>query len=288
NVSSLMSFGIQNNFEAKVLGKATDSTEAEVRIIKLVNNLSVSSAYDFAADSLNFSPVRVTGGIPIVEKLDLNFNLTLVPYALDNNNRRINTFNIDNGGSLFRLTAANISFNYSFSNKTFEGRGIREDASERLVNNNLRNGGRPDDLFGTSPDFGDGTFDDFEAEETNVNLDKERYNFKIPWNLRLAYTMTYSNAQRQNEITSHSVMFSGDFNISPRWQIGGSSGYDLKNNEFTFTQLRFQRDLESWNFSFNWVPFSPRTSWYFFIGIKANVFQDIKWDKRNEPDQTLR
>ena len=50
-------------------------------------------------------------------------------------------------------------------------------------------------------------------------------------------------------------MFSGDIELSPRWKVGGSSGYDFKNQGFTLTQLRFERDLKSFTMRFNWTPF---------------------------------
>ena len=113
------------------------------------------------------------------------------------------------------------------------------------------------------------------------------YNYSIPWNLRLAYAVNYSNGQRQDEISSHSLMFSGDIEVSPKWSIGASSGYDFKNQGFSYTQLRFARDLLSWRMNFSWVPFSSRASWNFFIGIKSNLLKDLKYEKRLQPDQTL-
>ncbi|HNU60371.1 MAG TPA: LPS-assembly protein LptD, partial [Aquaticitalea sp.] len=98
----------------------------------------------------------------------------------------------------------------------------------------------------------------------------------------------YANASRQNEISSNSLMFSGDIEISPRWSVGASSGYDFKNHGFTYTQLRFERDLLSWRMNFSWIPFSTRTSWNFFIGIKSNLLKDLKYDQRRRPDQNLR
>ena len=113
------------------------------------------------------------------------------------------------------------------------------------------------------------------------------YNYKLPWSLRLAYAVNYSNTRRQNEISSHSIMFSGDIELSPRWSIGASSGYDLKDNGFTYTQLRFERDLESWRMNFSWIPFSNRSSWNFFIGIRSSILKDIKYEKRKQPDKQL-
>ena len=114
------------------------------------------------------------------------------------------------------------------------------------------------------------------------------YNFSIPWDLRLAYTMTYQNTARQNKITSQSIMISSNIEFSPKWKVGFSSGYDFKNNGITLTQFRFQRDLESWRLSFNWTPIgSINTSWYMFIGIKSSLLSDIKYEKRREPDKRL-
>jgi hypothetical protein len=106
--------------------------------------------------------------------------------------------------------------------------------------------------------------------------------------MRLAYTITYGNSQRQNEISSQSLMVSSNMELAPRWTVGVSSGYDFKNKGVTLTQFRFQRDLESWQMSFNWTPIgSINTAWYFFIGIKSSVLSDIKYDKRRESDKRL-
>ncbi len=280
--SSSIGFSVSNNIEMKV--KSKDTTATEAKKIVLLNNLNISTSYNIAGDSLKLSPLSITGNVPIIQnKLDINFNAQLDPYALDNNNRRIDVWNIDNGGSLFRLTRASANFGYSFSSKDFEKGKVNEDP---LDNQNFRNEGRPDNLFGGVTDFGEARsyVDD---DNKDKNTDQKDYSYKMPWNLRISYNVNYSNNARQNEISSHSVMFSGDVELAPRWSVGVSSGYDLRNPGFTFTNLRFQRDLESWRMSFNWIPFSERTSWNFFIGIKSSVLSDIKWDKRREPDRQL-
>ena len=82
-------------------------------------------------------------------------------------------------------------------------------------------------------------------------------------------------------------MFSGDLELTPKWQVGVSSGYDFKNAGFTYTQLKFSRDLDSWRLNFNWVPFGDRQSYFFFIGIKSAMLSDLKYDKHNQPDKRL-
>ncbi|WP_271424528.1 putative LPS assembly protein LptD [Aequorivita sinensis] len=280
--SSSIGMSLSNTFEAKVRDR--DTTSIEPKKVILLNNLNFSTAYNLAGDSLQWSPVQFSGNIPIIPKLDLNFSGTLDPYALDNNNNKIDVFNIDNGGSLFRLTNANISINYSFSSRDFQSKTRNTD---KIENETFRNGGRPDDLFGDAANIYDGRIydnDDDDTDKTNVDW----YNYKIPWDMRFAYTITYGNARRQNEISSQSFMMSTNLELAPRWTVGVSSGYDFKNKGVTLTQFRFQRDLESWQMSFNWTPIgSINTAWYFFIGIKSSMLSDIKYDKRRESDKRL-
>src|SRR5690606_7137358 len=139
--SSNIGIGLSNTFEAKVRDR--DTTKLEPKKITLLNNLNFNTAYNLAGDSLQWSPLAFSGSIPIVPRLDFNFSGALDPYALDNNNRKIDVFNIDNGGSLFRLTNANVSINYSFSSKDFDKK-IK--SYDRIEDETFRNGGRPDDL----------------------------------------------------------------------------------------------------------------------------------------------
>ena len=279
--SSSVGLSLNNNLEAKVRDK--DSTATEAKKIFLLNSLNFSTNYNVAGDSLNWSPVRVSGGTQLFDnKMSVNFGATLDPYALDNNNRKIDNFNINNGGSLFRLTSANLTMSYSLSSDTFDTNNSDDSAAR---DESIKSGGRADDLFGKSQDFSNQQIND--KRDASKAKASDLYSYKIPWSLRLAYAVNYNNSRRQNEIASHSLMFSGDIELSPRWSVGASSGYDLKNNGFTYTQLRFERDLESWRMNFSWIPFSNRTSWNFFIGIRSSILKDIKYEKRKQPDRRL-
>ena len=278
NFSSSMGLSVSNNLEAKVRDR--DSTATEPKKIILLNNLNFSTSYNFAGDSLKWSPVRMSGSTQLFKnKMSINFNATLDPYALDNNNRRIDKFNIDNGGSLFRLSSASLNASWTLASKKADDKSNKKDKG---INENVRSGGRADDLFGISEDFSNPQFS--KTNESENETPSDLYNYTIPWNLRIAYAVNYSNSRRQNEISSHSLMFSGDLELSPKWSIGASSGYDLKNAGFTYTQLRFERDLLSWRMNFSWIPFSSRSSWNFFIGIKSSILQDLKYEKRRQPD----
>ena len=281
NYSSSISLSLNNNIEAKVVDKESD--EDELKKIKIFNNLNFSTSYNLALDSLNLSPIRMTGGTQLLKnKLNLNFGATFDAYALDDNNRRINKFNLNNGGGLFRVTSANLTFNYSLNSSENKKESKKE---ESMIDESLRNGGRDDDLFGIAMDTASQAFNLQDEEEDEIINDL--YKYKIPWSLRLAYAINYNNIFNQNEISSHSLMFSGNVDLSPKWNAGISSGYDFKNNGITYTQLRFERDLLSWRMNFSWIPFSANKQWNFFIGIKSGMLSDIKYDKRRQRDKIL-
>jgi len=279
NMSNNIGFTLSNTFEAKVTDK--DSTKTEPKKIMLLNNLNFSTSYDITADSLRWAPMRVSGGTQILkQKMNINFAATLDPYAINNSGQRINTWNIDNGGSLFRMTSANLTINYAFASSDGEG--------EKKNKQGERNGGRGDDLFGTNTDLSDRRDSQFDDSGDNENVVSEFFKYKLPWDMNLAYALTYSNNRREQKITGNSLMVSMNTDLTPKWKIGVSTGYDFVQKGVTFTQFRFERDLLSWRMDFNWVPFGDNAYWGFFIGIKSGVLSDIKWDKRSLPDRTLR
>ena len=270
NYASSVALSLNNNVEAKVVDK--ESEENELKKVVILNNLNFSTSYNLAADSLRLSPVRMNGGTQLFKnKMNVNFGATFDPYALDENNNRIDKFQINDGGGLFRLTSANLTFNYAFSSDNSDKDSER---SQAAIDESVRNGGRDDDLFGRAMDTSTEEFSKVDKEKKEKVPDN-LYNYKIPWSLRMAYAVNYNNTVGQNEISSHSLMFSGDIELSPKWSAGISSGYDFKNQGITYTQLRFERDLLSWRMNFSWIPFSTNKSWNFFIGIKSGMLSDI-------------
>ena len=290
NLSNSMSIGLSNNFEAKVRNDK-DSTSNELKKVVLLNNFNISTAHNFAADSLRWTPIRMGSGFSLLkDKMSINFGATFDPYALNENNIRINTYNILNGGGLLRLTSANINMNYSITSNELKGKEKENNEEDNEGNSQSYNmiestssGGRDDDLFGRAEDFSDRRMN---AENNKPVPKYPSYRTEIPWDLTFAYSLTYNNNRRQRDFTNNSLMFSGNIELTPKWQVGLSSGYDFKGKGFTYTQLRFNRDLNSWRLNFSWVPFSDRSSWNFFIGIKSGLLSDIKYEKQSLPNRT--
>ena len=282
-MSNMLNFSLGNNLEAKV--RDDESPTGESKKIMLLNSFNISSNYNMSSDSLKLAPVRLSGSTTFFQnKMQVNFGTTLDPYAIDNSGRRIDVLNINNGGSLFRMTSANLNLNYSLSSEDplFGGKSETDNAHDQ----NVMNGGRADDLFGQAVDLADrrqSMFDEEAKDEEDEPL--QLYNSVIPWDLTVAYSLTYGNNARNADITNNSLMVSGNVTLSPGWRAGFSSGYDFKNKGVTYTQLRFERDLKSWRMDFSWVPTGYYKQWTFFIGIKSSVLQDIKYEKRNTADR---
>ncbi|MEY2867776.1 MAG: hypothetical protein RIR01_176, partial [Bacteroidota bacterium] len=281
--SNILGISVSNTFEAKVTD--SDTTKTEPKKVMLLNNLNFSTSYNLDADgvtTLAWSPVRVSTGAQFFEnKLNANLAATLDPYAIDNSGQRINKYNIENGGSLFRMTSANITLNYALSSKDKDNKKDKSKESQTT-----RNGGREDDLFGTATDLNDNRKSMFDgSEEEGEDTISEFFRSKIPWDMTFAYSFTYSNNNRENKISGNSLMISANTDLTSKWKVGISTGYDFVQKGVTYTQLRFERDLASWRMSFNWTPFGTNANWNFFIGIKSGILSDIKWEKRNYPNR---
>ena len=278
--SSSMSFSLSNTFEAKVRERSKDSIEeAKPKKVMLLNSLNFSSGYDLR--NKRFSPLNMTGGTQLFNNtLGVNFGATFNPYAIDINGRQLEKFNINNGGSLFRFTNANMTLNYTFSSKNFK-KGANTD--------NTASGGRADDLFGAAmnTDLSKPMKGKEEGKDKEKDEKPRLYNAAMPWDLTLAYSLSYANSNRNPMISNNSLMVSGNIDLTPKFRVGMSSGYDFKDKGITYTQFRFERDLNSFRMSFSFSPFGDRNSWHFFIGIKASMLSDLKWEKNKSPDKIL-
>lgn len=285
-VSNIVSFGVNNVLEAKVAPKDPDSDKEDEKIT-ILNNLNFSTSYNIAADSLRWSNVNVSAGTRLFkDKLALNLAASLDPYQVNRTTGlNINKFN----KGLFRIATANLTMNYTISSKDLEK--DKEDDEDNKNNQGNGNQNAPD-VYGAAINPNNR----FLAAQQNVanqsrgnkNQEAKLYQANMPWSLNLAYSGTYvNNGVRNIGVSIHTIGFSGKLDLTPKWNIGFSSGYDILDGAFSYTRLNFSRDLDSWNFNFNWVPFGFNQSYTFFIGVKSSVLSDLKWDKNRPPDRVL-
>ena len=279
-LSNSIGISLNNVLEAKVAPKDPDSDKEDEKIM-ILNNLNFSSSYNIAADSLRWSNVSFSAGTRLFkDKLALNLNGSLDPYQVNENGQKINKFN----PGIFRLTNANMTMNYSITSSDFD-KSKKKDETENKSGNGANN---PPDTMGADIDPTNRFGRQNAKSEKNEPVETELYKAKIPWTLNLVYSANYTNnGILPGTVGIHTVGFSGDITLTPKWKIGYSSGYDIKNGAFSFSRFNFSRDLDSWQFNFNWVPFGANSSYTFFIGIKSSMLADLKWDKNKPPDRRL-
>lgn len=277
---SAIGIAVNNVLEAKVAPKDPDSDEKD-RKITLLNNLNFNTSYNMAADSLRWSPINMTAGTRLFkDKLALNFVGTFNPYQVNETGQTIDKF-----AAFPRLTNANLTANYTISAADFD-KNLKDNTTANN-GNGLQN--TPDVLgrnINPTNAFASNLADPNKSE--NETQKTELYRAKIPWRLNLAYSALYvNNGIGTAGIQTHGVTFGGELELSPKWKIGFSSGYDIVEGGVTFTRLNFSRDLDSWRLNFNWVPFGFNQSYNFFIGVKSSILQDLKYDQNRPPNRTL-
>lgn len=273
--SASMSFSLQQNLEAKVRDGDT------VRVIKIIDNLSISSSYNFMAERFKLANFGVNFSTPIYKNYVLRFNATLDPYSLDGDGNRIDRIRFRDG-KLPRL----INFGTSFSWQLSKSLGYGE------VINDI--GTQPIEL----------TDSELEMLDPNARLqyemDRRRrlgntyYDFSIPYNISLNYSFSYTNNGRHKRITQ-TVGFNGSLTLTPyqtdgnnRWGISFNGGYDFQMKRPTLGNIAITRDLHCFVMSLNWMPIGLQRSWSFNIRVKASVLKDLKYDKnRSMYDNTF-
>jgi len=246
-----ISFSLGNNVEMKIKDPA-DSTGSKDKKVKLLESLTLNTSYDIFKDSLNLSPIQLQARTIVMGQFNLSFRSVFNPYAIDStirNNtavyRTINTFEIMRSGKPFRLTDADFSLGFTLPLK--KQQGGRQGPSQA----------RP------------------------VSSQDSPSDFQTRWNLRVDYNFKYSKPYMKSTITQ-SLRMSGDLNLTQKWSVNFSSGYDFINQEFTYTTFGLRRDLHCWLMSIDIVPFGERKSYTFSIAAKGSLLKDVKYLKQKD------
>ncbi len=247
----LINFNVSNNLEAKIQSSTDTTSKDKTKKIKLIDNLNFSMRYNLFADSMKWSSVYFSGRTSLFSnKMNIQVSGELDPYAISSDSIRIDKIALFNGQKPFRLTRTNLTFNTSFRAPS------RKNKKEEKIG-----------FYG--------------------NLYDQYMDFDIPWSLSMNYTVSYSNfsLNSSGQIVNdprliQTLNFNGNMNLTPKWKINISSGYDLKAQKFTFTSVDIYRDLHCWEMSFSWIPFGSRQSYMFKLNVKSSTLKDLKIDKK--------
>ena len=257
-----MNFSIINKLQAKVL-KGKD-TARKYQNVTWIENFAINGSYNFLADTQKLSRVSVAAFTKLFNQININANATLNPYdkrmingkevyyneLLWNNSKRIGTW-----------TNAGIQMNT----------GLRADMFKKKQS--LDTAGKIKD-------------DRDKREFMQMISNPFAYvDFNSPWSVNVNYSLQYTRA---NYKTAYAQTFtlSGDFNLTPKWKIGCSSGYDFYQKKIAYTQFDISRLLHCWALNFSWIPDGIRKSFTFSLKVNSSMLQSLKVDKkRNWFDQ---
>jgi hypothetical protein len=259
--SGSLNLGLNNNIEMKVRPK-NDTTGKEKKV-SILDNLNFSTSYNPFADEFKWSTVNMTGSTRLFNnKLSVNFGATFDPYTLDEEgNKRINKFLLNEKGKLLRTTHAYINAGFSLKSKA----GSKTSQGQE--------GASIDNMSTDKPII------ESAEDETLERLSGDYVDFNVPWSLRADYSWSYSR-QLKDASFSHTIRISGDISLTPKWKIGGNTGFDFVGRKISVTNLSIHRDLHCWEMSFTVIPFGKIKSYSFTINAKTAILKDLKYDKR--------
>lgn len=256
--SGSVGINVSNNFEMKVRDR--NDTITGTRKIVLIDNLTLSTNYNMAKDSLRWSPLVLSARTKLLKNLDLRYSSAFDPYILDETGlRNLNQFEWNVNKRVFRLDNSNwrAGLNLRLNNDTFRKKDKSQDG-----NKDSGNKGK-----------------DSKKESSAVSL--------MPWNLTISYTFQYiSNHDYVNYVLDkdtkiiQTLGLNGSIDLTPTWRVSVRSGYDFQNKKLSYTSLDIYRDLHCWEMRFSWIPLGTWKSWNFGINIKSSMFKDLKLEKK--------
>jgi lipopolysaccharide assembly outer membrane protein LptD (OstA) len=255
-----LNFSVGNNFEMKTITDPTDTTSKENKIQLL--NLTMGMSYNFAADSLNFSDLRLTYRTQISDIFDLSGSSSFTPYDYAPGITRINKFLISEGKGLLRMT----NFNFSVTTR-LSGDRLKAETGEELPPTN------------EIDEFGLGSADRNVYQGIYTDRDPD---FNIPWDISLTYNYNLSSPTPELETKFSNLSGSLNFNLTPKWKFSVTGSYDIENDEFAAPQIRVSRDLHCWIMNFTWNPIGTYSGFRFEIRVKAPQLQDLKITKQDQ------
>lgn len=290
--SGSISLNLANNLEMKVKDE-NDSTG--MRKVSLIENLSLSSSYNLAADSLKLSPLQASIMLRLVKNFNLNLNTTWDPYVykLDASGspRQVNRFRWQEGKGLYKLSSAGTSFSYTFNNDTFKR---KKDNGNKNTNNDTQD----NEDENTEEDSFSGRAEARRRSnkgKEEINSDSDGYaKWECPWSLSVNYSISYGYGEFDKQKMdykgkfSQNLSFNGNIRPTKNWNFSFSASYDFEMKKIAYMNCSISRDLHCFTMSASFVPVGPYKSFNFHISVKSSMLQDLKYDKRSQSNNNIR
>ncbi|MFN7913381.1 MAG: putative LPS assembly protein LptD [Bacteroidota bacterium] len=252
-----LSLNLNNNIEAKL--KQKTDTGITYRKVTLLQNLSASGAYNFAADSFHMSNIGLSARTVLFKNFDVVASADFDPYKRNRiTGGRVNELLLENNGTLAQFNSANVAVNTSFG------------SDKLLALQNLRK----------SPDQNNS------AEAGAIK--KKETEEKLPWDITFNYNLSLiQNHQRAVILPTHALNWRANIQPTKFWKIGITSGFDFATQKLSYTSVNIYRDLKCWEARIDWVPFGVRKSYFLTINIKTSMLSEFKIPVQKPPVNNL-
>ena len=257
-----LGFSVGNNFEMKV---RTSDTVQQERKIQLMN-IGVNIGYNFAADSLNMSPLSLSYRTEIGNVLNLSAATTHDFYVFDPAaGRRVNKFVWTKGQYFPDLTSVSFS-----ASTTLSGEKKSTPATTNVPSEVTQEQERALGQVASS----------VQPRTYTGMFEQETPDFNIPWNLMLSYSFSQSQFDPRQKIISSTVNATLSFNLTEKWRFSTGGSYDFVRKEFAAPSVNIYRDLHCWEMNFTWFPTGFYRGYRLELRIKAPQLQDLKVTKQ--------
>lgn len=262
-----ISFGIDNNIEAKVRSKK-DSADGGLKKIRLIDGFGFNGSYNLVADSFKLSTINIYARSTLFEKINITAGATLDPYQVDKYGYRMNKY-MWSGGRGFspgRITGGNIAISSSFQSKQRNDKKQPSPQDKNKNDNNL-------------PPM---TMEEQMAQLAYVRRNPAEFaDFNIPWSLNVQYSLNFSRQFKPDysgfeTVTTQSFNWTGDFSITPKWKAGMSGFFDFVTRKIPTLTMYLSREMHCWQMSINVTPVGLYRTFNITINPKSGILRDLR------------
>lgn len=239
-----LSFSIGNNVEMKL--RKTDSTGKQKKIA-ILEGLTISTSYNAAVDSFQWSDIRINGRTRLFNKnLGVNFNSSYSLYEIDSA-RKVNALLWDSG-EFPELLSFGLSLDFAVS-------------SDKIGAADW--GGLPYGFM-------------------MMGMPMTEIQNRSTWSINTGLSYQWRNGFPQSNTTAN-LSVSGNWKPSEKWDLRVSTGYDIEQKQLAYTKIDAYRDLHCWEMRLSYIPTGLLKSYQFGINVKASTLKDLKYERRTNP-----
>lgn len=304
--SGSISLSVSNNLEAKVKDSA-DSLD--FKKISLIENLSLSTGYNLAADSFQWSDFSASLSLRLTKDFTFRLGGAFEPYIYDYHEHdgrivpyRVNKLRVFNGRGLGRFRGTGTSFSYTLNTENVQkilsmvGIGNKEKKEKDRKTSNFKElddaaYGPPEGPEHSSSASGGSLFN--ENSKNGIKYDVYGYSENvIDWSIGFNYNLSLGWGDFDPAIKEyryklrHDLSFSGHLNFTRNWRFNFSANYNFDQRKITNISCNLSRDLHCWSMIASFIPIGPYKSYNFTVAVKSELLKDLKYRKNSHPSYT--